>query len=312
LPKLSIIIPCYNSESYIGKTIQSVINQLYSSWELIVVNDGSTDNSVLEVSRYLSVDSRIKLFTIENSGVNNARNFGFSKSSCHSEYIHFLDSDDIISPNFYQRLTKFLDDNLQFGAVYSNHIFINEIDQKIETPKWGDRFIPTQFWMNKVPENTIETSPISIALWCKISESMTVIRRSIYENSKKWDPTFKYGLGGEGVVLFFELSLISKIAYIDEILYNYRRHDSQSSQNNKENSNAFLNTTYKINAILNNKSDSILFLSCISRYRAMVESAKLKHNLRYDKMKFIKGCLLFVFYYSLSIPITIKTPKLLY
>ncbi len=138
---LLIIIPCYNTEKFIGKTIQSILNQNYQNWELIIINDGSTDNSLTEIKKYQHNDNRIKVYSIENGGVNKARNYGFKKSNDNSRYIHFMDSDDILSPNFYSKLVLFLDQNSQFGVVYCDHLFIDENGNEMSMQNWGQRIM---------------------------------------------------------------------------------------------------------------------------------------------------------------------------
>jgi glycosyltransferase involved in cell wall biosynthesis len=92
--EFSVIIPLYNKESSIGSTIDSVLNQTYSNFELIIVNDGSTDKSLTEVQKF--DDSRIKIYNKLNGGVSSARNFGIEKSQ--KQFIVFLDADDFWFP----------------------------------------------------------------------------------------------------------------------------------------------------------------------------------------------------------------------
>jgi len=91
---VSVIIPVFNSENTIEKTIQSVLNQTYNEYEIIIVDDGSTDNSVKIVKEFIkkNPDKNIKLLTKNNGGVSSARNLGI-KNAC-GEYVAFLDSDD--------------------------------------------------------------------------------------------------------------------------------------------------------------------------------------------------------------------------
>jgi len=93
-PKVSIIIPVYNSEKFIVETIESVLNQTYNNWELILIDDASTDKSVDVINSKYNDESRIKLITLEqNQGAAYARNMGLKKMS--GEFLCFLDSDDI-------------------------------------------------------------------------------------------------------------------------------------------------------------------------------------------------------------------------
>lgn len=94
MKKISVIIPFYNSEEYIEQCIQSVIHQTYSYWEIVAIDDGSTDNS-LKICRELSfTDDRIRLFRQNHKGVSAARNRGIEEAE--GEYVLFLDSDDVI------------------------------------------------------------------------------------------------------------------------------------------------------------------------------------------------------------------------
>lgn len=96
-PLVSIITPVYNSEEYLEETILSVINQTYKNWELLLIDDYSTDNSYKIIEKYLT-DERIKYLRNErNSGPAITRNVGLEKSK--GEYIAFLDSDDIWAKN---------------------------------------------------------------------------------------------------------------------------------------------------------------------------------------------------------------------
>ncbi|AGR78442.1 glycosyltransferase, family 2 [Aliarcobacter butzleri 7h1h] len=99
---VSIIIPVYNTEEYLDKCLNSCINQTFKDIEIIIINDGSTDNSFEICKEYLKIDSRIRLFNQENRGQGFARNFGIMKSK--SDFIYFLDSDDFIEPDTIEQL----------------------------------------------------------------------------------------------------------------------------------------------------------------------------------------------------------------
>ena len=105
MPFFSVVIPLYNKENHIEETIQSVLDQEFIDFEIIIINDGSTDNSEQKVFKFN--DNRINYFYKNNEGVSIARNFGIEKAN--SNYICFLDADDYWYPNFLQEfhnLTK--------------------------------------------------------------------------------------------------------------------------------------------------------------------------------------------------------------
>jgi glycosyltransferase involved in cell wall biosynthesis len=99
---ISIIVPIYNTECFIRKCIDSIINQTYKNFELILVNDGSTDNSGLICDEYAKKDNRIKVFYKQNGGVSSARNLGLR--NCIGKWVTFIDSDDFISLNYLTNL----------------------------------------------------------------------------------------------------------------------------------------------------------------------------------------------------------------
>lgn len=101
---ISIIVPVYNVEQYVKKTIESILKQTYRDIEIICVNDGSTDNT-LQVLKFISAaDDRVKVFSKANEGVTLARKYGIDQAQ--GEYIGFVDADDIVEPDMYERLYK--------------------------------------------------------------------------------------------------------------------------------------------------------------------------------------------------------------
>lgn len=105
---VSIIVPIYNCEKYLSKTLDSIINQTYRNIEIILVNDGSSDDSEKICEKYIQKDDRIKYFYQENFGVSSARNKGLFYSN--GEYISFIDSDDWIELDMIQSLVNVLEE----------------------------------------------------------------------------------------------------------------------------------------------------------------------------------------------------------
>lgn len=106
---ISIIVPCYNCESYILKCVESIKKQSYTNLEIILINDGSTDNTDNICENIKNTDSRIKYIRKENKGVSNTRNLGISEST--GEYIMFVDSDDYIDEHYVEELYRELKNN---------------------------------------------------------------------------------------------------------------------------------------------------------------------------------------------------------
>ena len=101
-PKVSVIIPVYNTEKYLRECLDSVVNQTLRDIEIICVDDGSTDNSLAILREYETKDSRIKVLTQENINAGAARNKGLSEAT--GEFLSFLDSDDFFEPDAIERM----------------------------------------------------------------------------------------------------------------------------------------------------------------------------------------------------------------
>ena len=120
LKGISVIVPVYNSEKYLEKCILSILNQKFTNIEVILVNDGSTDNSLEICEKYKALDNRVKVINQENSGQNQARRNGILNSTF--EYVGFVDSDDWIETNMYlEMMNKMMDyscDCISSGIIH--------------------------------------------------------------------------------------------------------------------------------------------------------------------------------------------------
>ncbi|MBU1627554.1 glycosyltransferase [bacterium] len=128
VPKVSIVIPTYNYGLFIAEAIESVLNQTFQGFEIIVVDDGSTDNTKDIVRSF--IDNRIQYFYQENKGAPAARNRGFGLSK--GEFILFLDSDNILMPNALEHWLKCFKENNSCGVVYSDLYYIDGRGKTIE------------------------------------------------------------------------------------------------------------------------------------------------------------------------------------
>ena len=108
MPKISIIIPVYNTEKYLPECLDSVLSQIFQDFEIVCVNDGSTDNSLDILNHYAQKDKRFKIISQENQGLSGARNTGLDKVN--GDYIFFLDSDDTIPSHALETMVKIATD----------------------------------------------------------------------------------------------------------------------------------------------------------------------------------------------------------
>lgn len=128
---VSIITPCFNGSKYVAETIDSVLAQSYTQWEMIIVDDGSKDNSVDIIRSYMEKDNRIILIQQPNGGSANARNHGIREAQ--GQYIALLDADDLWEYNFLEEQIRFMKDKNTL-CVYSSYQRIDEHSNIILSP----------------------------------------------------------------------------------------------------------------------------------------------------------------------------------
>ena len=125
-PKISIIVPVYNTEKYLRRCVDSILAQTFTDFELLLIDDGSTDRSGAICDEYAQADSRVRVFHKENGGVSSARNFGIDNARC--EWISFVDSDDWISKSCLDELFYHSNDTdcVICGARFINRGFVSK------------------------------------------------------------------------------------------------------------------------------------------------------------------------------------------
>ena len=137
-PLISVIIPAYNAEKTIAKCLDSILSQSYVNIEIILINDGSSDNTLQLAETYAKIDQRVKIFTQVNQGVSKARNFGLEKAS--GLYMCCLDSDDIVKNDYVLHLFEGIDISNGKGLVLQN-LNYSSGNQNDFTKEFEDRLI---------------------------------------------------------------------------------------------------------------------------------------------------------------------------
>lgn len=198
-PLVSIIIPCYNQQNYIEQTLDSVKAQTYPNWECIIVNDGSTDDSLNVINKYVASDHRFVVIDKINEGVSIARNAAIS--SAKGEYILPLDGDDIITPPYISLAINHLQAYTQTKLVYCKAAFIGDRE--------GGWNLPSYQYSDLKWENCIFCSAI--------------YRRSDFEKTSGYNPNMKHGLEDWDFWLSF-LNENDEVYQIPEICFYYRKH----------------------------------------------------------------------------------------
>ncbi len=210
--KISIIVPIYNVECYLTKCLDSIIEQSFCDYELILVDDGSTDTSGQIADDYAAKDTRVSVIHKQNGGLSDARNTGLEKAN--GEYICFIDSDDWIEKTYLQELLYIAEQN---EADISICRYVkNNGDISISQPLQA--------------EETIETGidAINNLYGCRYGEYV-VAWNKMYKNELFEEVRYPVGMIHEDEAVFGELFCRAKtVVRTDRILYNYRVNNSES------------------------------------------------------------------------------------
>ena len=209
MPDLSVIIPVYNTEKYLEQCIRSIQKQTYSNIEIILVDDGSPDNSGRICDKYAQMDKRIEVIHKENGGLSDARNKGIDISK--GKYITFVDSDDYIEEMYIESLYKAIknDDTLisqcSISKVNNDKVILEKIGYNEKSVKKGKDLLEDACKTRHVIEN--------IVVWNKMYDI------SLFENLR-----FPVGKIHEDEFITYKILYdVDKISIINKYLYNYRQ-----------------------------------------------------------------------------------------
>lgn len=198
---LSIVIPLFNGEKFIGETLQHLSRIRNGIHEIIVINDGSADNSESIVSEFLLNDNRIKLFSQPNRGVGRARNFGFSLSSC--SYICFLDCDDLITEEFVNRAIASLTNGSDVFIARSAR-FQHEPHDCLSEFVLDDSFV-RRFPESLIENNVIVPSMVAVKKDTVLSVGLFSSDESLWED---WDYWIRLAIRGVVFDFFHQYPIV--------------------------------------------------------------------------------------------------------
>lgn len=291
---LSIIVPIYNVEKYIGECIESIINQKDINFELILINDGSTDNSLEICKKYKKKYQNIVLINQENKGVSYTRNHGIDIAK--GKYIMFVDSDDLLYNKCNLAKIKKNIENLNLDIIMYNMIYMYEYDNR----KKFD-FLPNYPKINtdNIIDALLNSNKLSISSCDKLVKRDFIISNNIYFDKKKKNL--------EDADWSLNLYLhTSKIKYINEYVYIYRK-QREGSATTKHNANIVEQQVSFIKSWESNEGSPCLTKKQIKQYLSYqylitignIQKYKLQHKykmfiinykklLKYGKNKKIK------------------------
>lgn len=212
-PIVSVIIPTYNASLFIAETISSILSQSMPEFEIIIVDDGSTDNTLKIVQDLARIDKRIRYFIQERSGVSVARNRGIKESV--GRYIAFIDHDDLWMPQKLEKQLAIFNKDSQLGLIFSRASIMMANGESTGLVGGIARFHRGYIFRELFSEHFV---PISTVL----------IRRDVFDGLDEWfDKTMEMA---EEVDLFLRIAYNWKIDYSGEILAKWRMHPNNDSR----------------------------------------------------------------------------------
>lgn len=216
-PLISIVLPVFNGEKYIEDSIESVLNQTHKNFELIIVNDGSTDKTSELIEKYKS-DYRVKIINQENLKLPAALNTGFKEAK--GEFYTWTSADNIMLKNQLEVLLKFLKDNTNFAMVYSNYQFIDEAGKPL--------YNGTCRIQDRDPENTSLVKLLDyISRKELIEKKNNYIGASFLYRGEVAKDIGEYDInlfGAEDFDYWLRIASKYKIGHCEKVLYKYRVH----------------------------------------------------------------------------------------
>lgn len=242
---VSVIIPAYNSEKYIEKCLNSVINQTYSNIEIIIVNDCSPDNLEEIVIKYKEKYPKIIYLKNEvNMGVGPTRNRGIDKAS--GKYLYFLDSDDYILPNCIEELYDAINEEDSFSCTIIGY---KNIDGKLTT-----------FSRSKEELMLLEYPSVCLRLFNKDIINSANIRFSDLRIGEDWEFVFKL------------LMYNNKVSFIDKPLFTYVIHSDSSIR-------TYNKSQIDVLKVLDNIIDYAKRINCYDKFYEIIEYSSVSHIL---------------------------------
>ena len=227
MPFFTVIIPLYNKEQFIGSTLKSILQQHFTDFEILIIDDGSTDKSVEKIKEF--EDERIRFYTKQNGGVSTARNYGIDLAA--ADYITFIDADDYWYPDFLQQMHR------NINRFPEHQVFSAAIEIETDT-----NIIPAQYSIDKTHDceivNYFDASNKMSVIWT----SCAVFHKSVFAAVGHFDVKIK---SGQDTDLWIRIGLTHPVVFCWKILARYT-FDSESLSNKPINLDQKLNFSKQV------------------------------------------------------------------
>ncbi len=230
---ISIIVPVYNSEKYINRCINSIKSQSYADWECILVDDGSSDNSLSILQQFADIDRRFKVFHQNNAGAGAARNFGIERAL--GSYVVFVDSDDMIKPDYLETLSMHKED-----VVFIDVDAVSENDKVIKK-----EYISS--FRDKSIDDIVRYQMTGTIPWGGVRKAVKL--SLLNDNNIRYS---NFRIGEEAIYSFQLLIYAQSVGFIDNPMYMYVLRGDSLSQSIDVDPWGKLVTQYSNNALIYN------------------------------------------------------------
>ncbi len=209
--RFSVIIPLYNKAPYVAKAVGSVLAQTYTDYELVIVDDGSSDESAAIASQMIIGHDNCHLIQQENAGVSMARNNGIAAS--HGDYLCFLDADDWWEETFLEEMTKFIEDCPEAGIYGTGYTIVNETKHKTRVAPIG---LETSFEKGYINYCQVYAKTLAMPLWT----GAVCMPRQVFDEMGGFPKGIKLG---EDFLLWIHVALKYKVAFLNKPLSFYNQ-----------------------------------------------------------------------------------------
>ncbi len=254
MKKISVIVPVYNVEKYLNKCLTSLIKQTYKNFEIIVINDGSIDNSLAICNKYANKYDNVKVYDYKNAGVAHARNVGIKKAT--GDYLLFVDSDDYIDEKLLENLNEFLKKNDCDIVCFDMYKVVNNVNTYYHTS-------------NSLVKDNIKRYIIGDSGPCN-----KLIKKKLFNNLKFMEKIYYEDLATMPILALYT----NKIEFLEEPLYYYVQRDNSIMHQKK-----FSEKLLDIFTSLDN-----VYEVYDGNYKDEIEYLYITHLLRSASMRFLE------------------------
>jgi glycosyltransferase involved in cell wall biosynthesis len=216
-PRVSVLMPAYNARRYLAEAIDSILGQTFRDFELIVVDDGSTDDTLAILNRYATADPRVRVVSRPNTGISGALNDGLN--ICRAQLVARMDADDVAEPDRLERQVAYMDAHADCVLLGSNVLLIDPAG------------LPIGVDQNEPTHEEIERQLLR-GRGGAVYHPSAMMRRDAVDRVGRYRPQFN---DSEDLDLFLRLAEIGRVANLPEPLLRYRRHLNSVTQNRYQN-----------------------------------------------------------------------------